>query len=452
MRSCQAPSVILRPRHAVRYERFGRQQQAAGHEEVPPDPLRLRPAIRHWDECPTTRQPRRPPGDRRDEFAADPSAVRSDSAGSTLLATTVGVAGGRTLRADVIEALFESARARRPRRSSCTRCAGRRDGDHPGPGSAVGCRRRPRRRHDLAHRGERRPLAEVRQVPTAVLMNGRNTGFTGKSFHPRSSVDAHTSTRPSPVFPSTSAGAPSSNRASDARRWHARACDRHRTAAAEKSPLRGARNSSNTGWLYSSAPSAHGGARRAIDDRAGRGRQRAGERRAATSRAARQPGTARRRAVTNCRRRAAERFVHRNVVQHDDTGAARIGVGERLGRADGQIEARLRRQSRGRASDRIPRAPRRGGSRARRARAPAATRRRTRVVAHEAVGRQPQRAAHVASRYRERRERDARRSAAPPRRRSPSASTCRRSRATRAPATRRSRPGSRRPTLTTIRS
>ena len=86
-------------------------------------------------------------------------------------------------------------------------------------------------------------------------MNGRNTGLTGRSFHSRSSVDVHSSTAGAgrPVF-----ALHQRRRAVVEPRQHLPGRLRGRRGSRRSGPrrsrrLRGARKSSNTGWLYSSA-------------------------------------------------------------------------------------------------------------------------------------------------------------------------------------------------------
>ena len=262
--------------------------------------------------------------------------VRSASAGSTLAATT---------------AIGLIRRRPAPRRNPAPSARAPRLPRRPA-GAAPG-----RRQHDTRRRPVPAPprLTDSSTCPTVSHGCGSrvpgqmanrsgartagNTGLVGRSLHGH--VERR---RPQQHAASPDATLEHGRRPGVEAREHLRAlgrrdgCDIRTRGIVEKSPLRGARNGSNTGCPYSSAPTRAASPRVRSTGCPIVAGQHVDLLRPACARPGRheQPSAL----LDEARESPRQRRVDLDVVQHDDGAAAQVVIGQRLGLADDGFELR----------------------------------------------------------------------------------------------------------------
>ena len=248
----------------VRQDRFRQQGQQSGHQQEPPDRLLLldigRSQLRLFERDAAGRDEPTAAGRRRPGTRPAASAARSDSAGSSSRRPRNG-RRRPPRQTHGVEALLGQPHRRHaafPERDLLAVRATRRRRGRRGPR-----RHRPAGlpgAHERGHRGTEmssiRPTvchgvgaSNCARYCASRCMSGRYIPCFGTSFQLPSMVEVNAITRPLPTRRSTSAAAPSSNRAST---WSVAAGVsvrylRNRMLA--KLPLRGSLNSSKIGWL-----------------------------------------------------------------------------------------------------------------------------------------------------------------------------------------------------------
>ena len=335
-----APETSLH-RQPVGHDSFGAEQQQPGKQQIPPDALgrllrivgRRRRAVR----------PPSPPA--RPSAAAAISCgsigVRSDSARSTLLATTTGVVGISSLRAELVKALFgqlehlgtvaveRDARARRRQRDA-------------GDVGALGRRLEPGV-DDVADRPPRPRLAIRAEVADDAMDEGDEDRLRARDRSTSCRASTSTSTRGrSRPGARASAGCPSSKRASVAAPWDRGDAADSRRSAPTRSHRSAVRETLRTADGRIRARRA---ARRAPRDRSTAAPGTPGRMSATDGQVARSPATMNSPPPrwTNVCEPLGGRLRNRRVVEDDDRRGGEILGRERIGRADLGLDPRAPR-------------------------------------------------------------------------------------------------------------